>query len=527
MRRFASAVALASVLVVALWSAALAVGTVVLVSDGPPFGEPGGFADCAVGGPGFNYPSAEVEPYVAVNPANTANLIGVWQQDRWSNGGGHGLEAGFSTDGGSTWTNRTLPFDVCAAPGDPTVKIYPRASDPWVSIGPDGTAYTVSVSFDNTTGNNGVFASTSKDGGNSWSPAKKLIADTGLQFFNDKESVTADPTVSGTAYVVWDRLESPSPSPAADHHAVAFRGPTFFSKTTDGGQTWSTKLIFDPGQNNQTIGNIVVVDPRTGTLFDFFTLFLSTNLHGLKGGFNAVIKSTDGGATWSGPTIISRNESVGVSDPNNVNPRTNTRPAPIRTGDILPEPAIDPATGQLYLVWQDARFSSHDHDEVVIATSGDGGKTWSAPQRVNTPNGQPAFTPSVHIAADGKIGVIGVTYYQWRPTSEGSEPTDYLIKKFSAAQLAAGSIDSTVAATSVTDASPTAGPFNMLAAPFARGYFVGDYQGLTSVGSTFIPLYVQTNCSDLSCAALTSVIAPADRTPTENNSTDAYAGVGF
>ena len=66
--------------------------------------------------------------------------------------------------------------------------------------------------------------------------------------------MTADPIHAGTAYVVWDRLVAPSHSPAAELFAHAFRGPTWFSKTTDGGKTWTgTRAIFDPGQNSQTI----------------------------------------------------------------------------------------------------------------------------------------------------------------------------------------------------------------------------------------------------------------------------------
>jgi hypothetical protein len=35
---------------------------------------------------------------------------------------------------------------------------------------------------------------------------------------------------------------------------------------------WSKpRVIFDPGVNNRTIGNQIVVDPRTGTLYNFFT----------------------------------------------------------------------------------------------------------------------------------------------------------------------------------------------------------------------------------------------------------------
>src|SRR2546421_6180751 len=110
------------------------------------------FTGCMIGAthapnrPSFNYRDSEVEPSLAVNPANSANLIGAWQQDRWSDGGAHGLTAGASFDGGTSWTDTPLPFDVCAAPGDAIASLYDRASDPWVSIGPDGTAYAVSIS---------------------------------------------------------------------------------------------------------------------------------------------------------------------------------------------------------------------------------------------------------------------------------------------------------------------------------------------------------------------------------------------
>ena len=33
----------------------------------------------------------------------------------------------------------------------------------------------------------------------------------------------------------------------------------------------------------------------------------------------------------------------------------------------------------------------------------------------------------------------------------------------------------------------------MKTAPFAGGFFVGDYEGLATIGSTFVPLFVQAN----------------------------------
>jgi len=527
----AAPLCIGAVLILVLAQSALAAKpasapAVATASDSPPT-----YTGCTTGAtssPSFNYRNSEVEPFISGNPTNKSNLIAVWQQDRWSNGGAHGLTAGSSNDGGKTWTDVPLPFDACAAPNDVNVNIYNRASDPWVSVGPDGRAYAVSISVNVNTNDNGVFATTSADGGSTWSSAKALKTDAGTstaifevtQFFNDKESVTADPTQAGTAYAVWDRLVSPSSSFEADIRSKDFHGPTWFSKTTNGGQTWQTKQIFDPGNKNQTIGNVVVVDPTTGTLYDFFNMILSSGPSSPRGFNVAFLKSIDGGDTWSGPTIVDKLLSVPVTDPTNIDPRTNNPPAPSRTSDFNPEVAIDPATGHLYAVWEDGRFSGGGHDDIVITTSADGGATWSPAKRVDAPNGQFAFTPNVAVASDG---TVGVSYYQWQSTSTGSELADYWIRRASPSAIVSTNTDSLDA----TAATHVSGPFNTLDAPFAGGYFLGDYNGLTSVGTSFSPVFVATTCTNLSCRALTSVTNPANRAPTGNNSTDVLVGRGF
>src|SRR2546428_4819172 len=73
------------------------------------------FASCAVGAsvppvPGETlYVNAEEEPWLDVNPANASNMIAVWQQDRWSDGGAHRLVAGVTHDGGASRTPTLRP----------------------------------------------------------------------------------------------------------------------------------------------------------------------------------------------------------------------------------------------------------------------------------------------------------------------------------------------------------------------------------------------------------------------------------
>jgi hypothetical protein len=461
----------------ALPAGATTVGPLTLVSGPSPY------AGCTIGGPGTNYVNAEVEPWVAVSPVNSTNVIGVWQQDRWSNGGAHGLVAGFSFDGGATWGETTLPFSACAGGLG-----YERASDPWVSIGPAtdpstqpfGIAYTVSISFNQSNNNNAVAAATSTDGGRTWKNLSVLIADNApnFQFFNDKESVTADPVRPGVAYAVWDRLETPNANPDAELHTAAFRGPALFAKTTNGGLTWSSpQVIVKTPSRQQTIGNQILVDPRTGALYDFFDLIKPPfSVTAFKVGF---IKSTDGGATWTKPQVIADLRTAFVTDPNTGQP--------IRTGDIIPEAAIDPATGRLYVVWQDSRFTGGQFDEVALATSTNGGATWSAPIQVNTntPANRPGFTPSVYVSSDG---TVGVTFYDFRSltTETTTLPTDYWFVRSSNNGASFG------------NEAHISGPFDMLTAPVAGGFFVGDYEGLDAAGATFQRFFVQANSGNTS-----------------------------
>src|SRR5215212_8838339 len=142
---------------------------------------------------GVNFPNTEVEPWFEVNPTNSQNLVGFWQQDRWSDGGSHGLVAGVSHDGGASWTKSWPAFSNCAGGTAANGGGYERSSDPWVSFAPDGTLHAISISFDRSTAHNAVLASRSTDGGNSWSSPITLREDNSnsgplANLFNDKES---------------------------------------------------------------------------------------------------------------------------------------------------------------------------------------------------------------------------------------------------------------------------------------------------------------------------------------------------
>src|ERR1041385_7596856 len=109
MRRLllASAVAAFALAVTALpaGAAPLTATAPVNVSIPSPFPPGcGGPTESNAPGRNFNYENAEVEPWLAVSPSNPNDVAGMWQQDRWSDGGSHGLVAAASHHGGAEGT---------------------------------------------------------------------------------------------------------------------------------------------------------------------------------------------------------------------------------------------------------------------------------------------------------------------------------------------------------------------------------------------------------------------------------------
>jgi hypothetical protein len=408
---------------------------------------------------GVNHAGGEVEPYVAADPSDANHFIVSWQQDRWSTGGSLGIVTAATFDAGKTWTTPApAPVSRCGGGVD-----YQRASNAWVTIDKAGKAWLGAISFDDTTPRSAILVSRSDDGGKSWGQPTSIIADDTLGVLNDKQAITADPTDPARVYIVWDRVTNLN-----DPNSPNGSGPALFSALNGDGSWTAPATIYDPGTNAQTISNQLVVLPD-GTLADLF-LHLTDFTLAVPNRRLEIATSPDHGATWSAPIPIAAAEDVGVFD--------RDANVAVRGGDFIPDIAVDPKAGTLYVAWEDGRFSGGDHEGIALSVSVDKGQTWSAPRQVNQVPSVPAFEPKVSVSSTGAVGLL---YADLRDdkASDGAFTTSFWL---------AISNDQGAHWTE----TQVGADFDLRGADFVGLYFLGDYQGLAPAGAGFMTVVAAT-----------------------------------
>ncbi|HSO99136.1 MAG TPA: sialidase family protein, partial [Solirubrobacteraceae bacterium] len=419
------------------------------------------FKSNGCGVPGTPTFDSEAEPSIAVNPKDPTNLVAVWQQDRFaSDGGALSNIAGVSRDGGRTWRSVLIPkLSRCTGGADE------RTSDPWLTIGPDGTTYLASLTFtDNPVlaagglaGPTNQVVSRSTDGGSTWANPVTVINNGA---YNDRQSIIADPFRPATAYEVWvDRLG-----------AFGETGVNKFVSTGDGGRTFSSPLstyIAAPANlPDPTLVDVL----RDGTLVNVFMLANISAVVGPKMPFQVMaMRSVDHGKTWSTPVKIAELPPLAPYD-SDTNVQVRAFP------DVSTATAPD---GTLYVVWND--IQSERRSSIRLSRSLDEGVTWSAPTDVRDLPAQ-AFLPSVAVDKRGVIGVMWDDFRHHKP-GEKTLKTDVY---FSASTDGGHTFRET----------HVAGPFDASSASATSstgvaGRFLGDYQGFAALPSGFAAAFAQ------------------------------------
>jgi BNR repeat protein/WD40 repeat protein len=432
---------------------------------------------------GQSQSESEASPVLAVNPRDPKNLVATWMQDIHE-GYGASLTNLVSTsrDGGRSFAPHVIPnLSRCSASGDSDAADFPHVDTPWISIGADGAAYQASSAYGAFSNYRDVIeVSYSADGGGRWSDPVEVDHDEGVTTiggdigaygasgFNFKEAVTADPRRPGTAYLVWTRY-GPYGGVYAGGSNVGNgfnQSEVRFSKTTDGGRTWSPPKAIVTVSSGEPLGNRIVV-LSDGSLLDTYSLVPSSGDDAKGEGRLMAARSSDSGANWSSPVQVATYAIDQAHDPE--------RDRYINTGRVFPAVAAGPGNSA-YMAWRDAQGSSRAR--ILLARSADGGRTWGRARVVANPRAQ-AFQPS--LAVD-RHGTVGVTWYDLRGDRAGDR--ELTTRAWFAHSHSGGAR---------WRSRPLDRPFDLRLAldVYDSLWFLGDYQGLVPLRRGFAATFVQ------------------------------------
>ena len=235
--------------------------------------------------------------------------------------------------------------------------------------------------------------------------------------FSDKESIWADNVATspyfGNVYLC----------------NVAFQGngagPIMLSRSTDGGDTWTTRQISQAAEtfvNEGRAGNRQGCTVRTDSRGAVYVFWLGS-LFGDT--VHLMTRSTNGGRTFDRPRAVASVTEVGAFDAIQFDitidgvagARTNSYPSvDIANG----APTGADATDRIVMAWADGALNE---EKALVQYSDDGGATWSNPLNAATLGDRPNF-PAIAISPDGHK--VYLTYNAflapWQETTANPRP---------------------------------------------------------------------------------------------------------
>lgn len=230
--------------------------------------------------------------------SNGSTVVSSFQSGRFATfGGASGISWATSFDAGRTWKTGNLPHLTVVTGGT-----YARAANSVVAYDQAHHIWLISVlvaktQYQESAGSTAIVVSRSTDGLN-WSDPV-LVAATGPTDYYDKDWIVCDNHPNskyyGRCYEEWDN--------GNDH------GKIFMNYSDDGGLTW-TQPVNPENQTFSALGGQPVVQPNGNVIVPIYGYDLATGAEGIYS-----YRSTDGGASWTDFVLVSPSTYSGTASP--------------------------------------------------------------------------------------------------------------------------------------------------------------------------------------------------------------------
>jgi BNR repeat-like domain len=361
-------------------------------------------------------------------------VVATFQVGRFSSGGARAIGFATSTDAGRHWRNGLLPrVTVSSKPRGE----FSRASDPSVAYDAlHGVWLISSLGFSDE--ESALLVSSSSDGRHWDAPfvaARKQSGNDGILF--DKEWIACDNGASspfrGHCYLSYSDIE---------------RMRLATQTSTDGGRTWSQPVGSPDNAGRRGIQSAFAPAPQP------VVLPTGVVVVPMYDGGIGVVRSTDGGATFSPETVVAASAFSSSA----------VRAAPFPGVEVG-------ADGSVVMAWPDCSTRANCSGNDLLFSKSTDGLTWTPPATIPLGPGDHII---VGLAADPvRPGRVAVAYY----TESGGRLAVHLSR----------SVDGGATWSRPLLLSPERMPFSRIA--FANGVMVGDYISTSFAGGRAVAVF--------------------------------------
>jgi hypothetical protein len=264
----------------------------------------------------------------------------------------------------------------------------------------------------------------------------------------------------GNAYLAW-----------TDFDTNLFAQDIFFTRSTNDGQDWGPSggiTIQAPklsgGNSHNFSGANVTVGPDHAVYVFWWDNTQNASI--------LMRKSTDQGQTFSDPVTVAGLKTHGYHGDLGLTDSAGRT----FTTNAFPQAAVNPVTGDIYVVYDDQGHGSQDKADIYFTESCDGGQTWSKPLRVNddaTYNDQ--WQPAIAVTPDGSR--VGIFWYDRR-----LDPANNLTDRFGTIGAVSGHAVRFAPNLRITDVSS---PPAFGQDPRVSSNYMGDYDMATADNNYF------------------------------------------